>query len=290
MSPIILAVAYRVRCLKLTNCILNQNISRYGNGGGIYSEDYGDLKLTNSNFTANLAEDGASIFSQSSENILIQHCTFDSNISLYSFGAAISCYESNGPATISHNIITGSEGGSGIYILYADAVIDYNNLWDNPGGDYGGWAWPGEGDISVDPNFIDPGYWDDNATPGDTTDDFWVEGNYHLHYDSSCINAGDPDYTPEPDETDIDGESRIRLGRVDMGADEAGSNPADFDENGVVDIVDYCTLSAAWQTGPADIGWNPLCNISQTTDEMINTLDLAAYCDDWLWQAWWHEQ
>jgi hypothetical protein len=76
---------------------------------------------------------------------------------------------------------------------------------------------------------------------------------------------------------------------VDIGADEANSNPADFDENGVVDFVDYGMLSAAWLTEINDTAWNPLCNISHSADETINALDLYAYCNQWLWQAGWHE-
>jgi len=37
---------------------------------------------------------------------------------------------------------------------------------------------------------------------------------------SPCINAGDPCYVGEPGETDIDGDSRVVAGCVDMGADE----------------------------------------------------------------------
>lgn len=65
--------------------------------------------------------------------------------------------------------------------------------------------------------------------------------------------------------------------------------PADFNENGMVDFNDYGFLSATWLTGPNDSTWNPLCNISQPTDDIINALDLSAYCNEWLWQAWWHE-
>ncbi len=47
----------------------------------------------------------------------------------------------------------------------------------------------------------------------------------------------------------MDGEARVRLGRVDMGADEAGSNPADLDEDGRVDMADLGRLAGAWLSG-----------------------------------------
>jgi hypothetical protein len=45
-------------------------------------------------------------------------------------------------------------------------------------------------------------------------------GDYHLRPVSLCINAGDPNYVAEPNETDIDGEARVMWETVDMGADE----------------------------------------------------------------------
>jgi len=82
----------------------------------------------------------------------------------------------------------------------SEAVVTYSNV-------QGGFA--GEGNIDVDPCFVDPGYWDANGTPDDPADDVWVAGDYHLksqagHWDgesgnwvlddvsSPCIDAGDP--------------------------------------------------------------------------------------------------
>ncbi|MCP4712163.1 MAG: hypothetical protein GY869_26365, partial [Planctomycetes bacterium] len=110
----------------------------------------------------------------------------------------------------------------------------------------------------------------------------------HLHYDSPCINAGDPDYTPAPGAVDIDGQPRIRLGRIDMGADEAGSHPADFDENGIIDLVDYNTIAAVMLTQTGDPLWAPACDISTPPDGLINLIDIATCLNGWLWQAPWY--
>jgi len=67
-------------------------------------------------------------------------------------------------------------------------------------------SWPGTGNIDYDPWFVES-----------------EDGDYHLLTDSHCINAGDPNFQAEPNETDIDGETRVMMGRIDMGADE--SNP-----------------------------------------------------------------
>jgi len=69
----------------------------------------------------------------------------------------------------------------------------------------------GQGNIGADPLFVAP----------DSND-------FHLLPDSPCINAGDPDYVAGPDETDIDGELRVMLGRIDMGADEFNPFEIDF--------------------------------------------------------------
>ncbi|MGD8500632.1 MAG: PQQ-binding-like beta-propeller repeat protein, partial [Phycisphaerales bacterium] len=48
------------------------------------------------------------------------------------------------------------------------------------------------------------------------------EADYHLLSSSPCINAGDPDFA-DSTELDIDGQSRVMAGRVDIGADEVVS-------------------------------------------------------------------
>jgi parallel beta-helix repeat protein len=69
-------------------------------------------------------------------------------------------------------------------------------------------GWPGIGNIDVDPAFVDGNNPDPNAR------------DYHLQSDSGCINAGDPNFIPEPNETDLDGKPRLLDGLVDMGAYE----------------------------------------------------------------------
>jgi len=82
------------------------------------------------------------------------------------------------------------------------------------------------GNTGADPCFVDPGYWDAN--------DLWVEGDYHLLEASPCIDAGDPNFVPEPNETDLDGNARVVDGDndgnsvVDMGAFERVPVPAEL--------------------------------------------------------------
>ena len=102
---------------------------------------------------------------------------------------------------------------------------------------------PGVGNINVDPCFVNPGYWDANGTawPDDTDwpwkDDFWVDGDYRLLPDSACINAGEPNYIPEANEADIDGNARVIGGRIDIGAYEF-AEPAFWLDSLVQDVID----------------------------------------------------
>ncbi|MHC4315744.1 MAG: right-handed parallel beta-helix repeat-containing protein [Planctomycetota bacterium] len=61
----------------------------------------------------------------------------------------------------------------------------------------------GVGNITGNPLFVNP-----------------LESDYHILPGSPCINAGDPDYAAEPNETDLDGLPRVIDGRVDMGVYE----------------------------------------------------------------------
>ena len=67
----------------------------------------------------------------------------------------------------------------------------------------------GEGNIDADPLFAQPGYWDDNGTGDNESDDFGVAGDYHLLPGSPCIDAGDNTPVPKDITTDLDGGPRF---------------------------------------------------------------------------------
>ena len=110
---------------------------------------------------------------------------------------------------VSNNIIANAQSGGGILFIQNSGTgydnITYNNIWGNNGGDYleFGNQTGINGNISKDPLFENQSI-----------------DNYHLLYDSPCINAGDPDFTPQSWETDFDNQPRVSLLRVDIGAYE----------------------------------------------------------------------
>ncbi|MHC4500691.1 MAG: choice-of-anchor Q domain-containing protein, partial [Planctomycetota bacterium] len=208
----------------LIRCILVGNIAG-GDGGGMYNRYYNDpasTLMSNCIFVGNLAGGaGGGIYNSGPLQVastLLTNCTFAGNSA--SNGNAIACdsYDQRWPSDF---LITNC-------ILWDGG----NEIWNNDGStititysDVQG-AWPGQGNIEADPCFVDPGYWDSNGTAGDVNDDYWVDGDYHLLPGSPCIDAGDPNYVAEPNETDLDGKPRVLDGDgdgtsvVDMGAYE----------------------------------------------------------------------
>jgi len=96
---------------------------------------------------------------------------------------------------------------------------------------------PGAGCINTDPRFLNPGYWDENGTAEDESDDYWVEGDYHLQMDSPCIDAGNYFYCMQVPSTDLDGMTRMVTAQVDMGCYEYDST-ADRDGDWLADTLE----------------------------------------------------
>jgi hypothetical protein len=56
----------------------------------------------------------------------------------------------------------------------------------------------------------------------------------------------------------------------------------DFDANGEVDFFDFSIFALAWSSSPGDDNWNPRCDISDPSDNVIDELDLDAFTHNWL--------
>ncbi|NIP27663.1 MAG: hypothetical protein GWN67_24265 [Phycisphaerae bacterium] len=188
----------------LTNCIFSGN-KALCNGAGM-SNHRSNPTLNNCLFTGNLAigpggrwGDGGGMYNESYSNPKLNNCTFSGNSAGSEGGGMFNV----GSYPIMTNCIFWGDIPEEIYLYSGTASITYSDI-------QGGWE--GEGNIDVDPCFVEPGYWD--------ADGAWVEGDYHLLMDSVCINAGDPNYVTGPNETDLDGKGRVLCGRIDMGAYE----------------------------------------------------------------------
>jgi hypothetical protein len=80
----------------------------------------------------------------------------------------------------------------------------------------------------ADPLFVRAGRWGDAKDPGkkvrpDDPNAVWVSGDYRLRPMSPSFDAGDPNYLPAADETDLSGKPRLADMAVDLGAYESSA-------------------------------------------------------------------
>ena len=216
----------------LTNCTFIENSARAG--GGLYNET-SNPTLANCVFRGNsVSEQGGGMCSVnkslSGDSPILKNCLFTGNHSGFRGGAIyiLSCEPVLANCTFAENwagegnaIYCKSEDERNIITLTNCILWDYGTeieTWDNNlsiinvsySNIRGGWF--GEGNIDVDPLFVDQLGPDHRSR---TEDD-----NLRLAPVSPCIDTGDPYYDAEPNETDLDGNPRIVTSRVDMGAYE----------------------------------------------------------------------
>ncbi|MCK5269295.1 MAG: right-handed parallel beta-helix repeat-containing protein [Sedimentisphaerales bacterium] len=128
----------------------------------------------------------------------------------------------------------------------------------------------GTGNIDDDPCFVDS-----------------ENDDYHLDWDSPCIDAGDPGMY-YGGKRDIDKHWR-KIGLwTDMGADEYKDcsyiSPADFNEDEIVNLLDFCDFSAHWLYASNDQGWDDLYDLDED-GTIIDIADFALFAEDWLWMS-----
>jgi len=58
--------------------------------------------------------------------------------------------------------------------------------------------------------------------------------------------------------------------------------PGDFLCPDGVNMKDFAILALAWESTSGETGWNPVCDISDPNDNIINEKDLAVFCENWL--------
>jgi parallel beta-helix repeat protein/predicted outer membrane repeat protein len=220
----------------IVNCNLSGNTAEGWVSGGVTCSLKSNPKIINCTISGNSADLGGGICSVWSSPI-VTNCTISSNTAEDEGGAIFCLRDSNLKLTNSilwdNTAIRGNEiylasytdylgriHPSTLTVSYSDVKGGFGEVYVEPNCALN-WAL---GNIDADPCFTEVGYWDVNGV--------WVDGDYRLWADSPCIDAGDPNYVPEPNETDLDGKPRVLDGNedgmavVDMGAYEFGSLPA----------------------------------------------------------------
>ncbi|MBN1764067.1 MAG: right-handed parallel beta-helix repeat-containing protein [Sedimentisphaerales bacterium] len=203
----------------LDSCTIIGNTSN-NYGGGICCEKAGFVRIQNCIINGNSAVIGGAICCYAGGDVVapemeIINSTFHDNRAS-SFCGGIYIYDCPS-AYITNNIITNNANGGGLYCSSSTFTISYNNVWNNSAMNYQGDAAPGVGDISVDPLFTDPGYWDGSD---------WAHGDYQLPSYSPCVDSatnsptgGLPDYDYDENSRPLDGD-RNGQAIADMGAYE----------------------------------------------------------------------
>jgi len=264
--------------LIVTNCTIAKN----EHTGIDCVSDEGNLIITN----CTIAENGyGGIVGRDARNATITNCTIVGNAS-----GGIDYVSDEGNLIITNSIVYNNicSGRPQMHIDAITSAVTYSNVQG---------SWPGIGNIDTDPCFVNPGWLDDNNTPDEPRDDRWVGGDYHLLEDSPCINAGDQNYVPIPNETDLDGRPRIIAGRIDMGAYEFNHVPvADAGPDQIayawLDGIAEVTLDGSGSFDedglPLTYKWSWMVDgeivtsTSTSGDGIVNMLDFAALAKQWL--------
>jgi hypothetical protein len=297
----------------LINCLFQDNQASFG--GGLYTTDDCNPTVMDCTFDNNHADYTGGGLELRDGNPTFARCLIINNTAgKYDWGGAgIDMYQ--GTALFESCTITGNtsnKNGGGMFVWNGFANMYNCTFGDNTAADLGGGIYlfshltgsatlkncilwnPDEVDIegktiTVQYSDIEGGY---AGTGNQNQDPRFVDaagGDYHLRWDSPCMDSGDPAYIPQASQQDIDGEPRImRGGRVDMGSDEVGLKQADFTRNGIVNIADLSIFLNSWLAVEEDANWTVLCDLFM--DQRIDMQDFSLFAQDWLWQADWYEE
>lgn len=186
--------------VSVRNCIVRGNTARYG--GGIINSS---ATLVSCAVFDNTAELGGGVGSQGSSITI--NCTIADNTA--DEGGGVYLFDNVEFPLVQNSIVWGNTPDS-----FAGHLVRSVTFSDIEGG------YEGEGNIDVDPQFVDP-----------------AMGDYRLSRSSPCIEAGDWYFREERVTRDLDGHARWLCERVDMGAYEFGIGDHDCDR--VVDLDDY---------------------------------------------------
>jgi len=205
-------------CAASTITLEGCNVS--GNRAGLSFVGCGRAVIENSVVSGNGRRDNSTVYAVyfNQGTLLIDNSTFVGNVcaGLYS---RKSHWLPSDRVVITNSIFWGNEPNQ--IAGNTDLVtVTYSNIED---------GWPGKGkNVDIDPYFADLGHWDPNGTADNPSDDFWVDGDYHLKSQagrwepttqawamddvtSPCIDSGDPN-------SPIGREPFPNGGRINMGA------------------------------------------------------------------------
>jgi predicted outer membrane repeat protein len=243
----------------VANCRFHGNAAPLGTGGAMYHKT-DSLSVTDSIFSGNTALNGGAVYRLSAT--VIARCTVAGNAASAVCGGV---YNTTASVAIRDCILWGNEDG-GENVQDAQVFLETGNI--NAG--YCCVAGLtdelyGPGNIDADPLFV--------ADPDDGGDGWGVGGNddygdLHLTDASPCVNRGDPAYQSAEGDLDMDGEERLQVCRLDIGADESPYAFGDCNENGIPDACDIVG------------GVSEDCNFNGVPDECDIDEGVSEDCND----------
>jgi len=177
----------------LTNCTFSDNSADYG--GGMYNWNQSDATLSNCTFTGNWADSGGAICNRRESNPILRNCILWGNTASQGDSISLLLYNWAGYTFTAAISVGYSDVEGGYEGVYAETDCTVN--W-------------GEGNIDLDPCFVEPGYWGDANDPNiivepNDPNAVWIDGDYYLLPDSPCIDSGDNNSVPA-DIHDLDGD------------------------------------------------------------------------------------
>ena len=217
-----------------------------GCGGGVYM-DIGEATMSRIQILNNTGEHGAGICVMNESHLYLTSSTLYGNTSDY--GGSINSIAFNGSVSITNSIFRGNFP-TDVTLPYSLSTIRYSNI-----------DWNGEGNINVDPLFIDP-----------------ENEDFNLQLGSPCIDAGI---------ADLDGDGTEDIGYVgsapDMGAFEFGgilgcTDPEADNYDSEANMDDgTCVFGPPEITVSYNTGWNIVGLPMEVEDASYETLFLNAY-------------
>ena len=185
----------------LSNCVVQNNYSGASGGGGVYGGSLTNCVIAN-NATDQFGRQGGGV-----ANATLNHCLVTGNAA--TFGAGVASGTGNN-CTIANNAAIGSGSAAGAFnSIFKNSIIYFNQAFTNA--NISGCALTNcctpslaypkiANSFTNEPSFVD------------------ANGDFHLQYDSPCINAGNNSFASNTN--DLDGNPRIVGGTVDVGAYE----------------------------------------------------------------------
>jgi len=229
-----------VYCFKLSSpvfisTVISGNSAGVWDGGGINATET-ELEMYDCLVSNNSADQGGGIFIGQTSTPIIENCTIVNNSALTHGGGMVGGAFSY--CTVLNTIIANNTGNGGIHFQYSTAAyLTYNDFFNNQAAPVTGNIPVGIGIICmVNANgdscdsyyniFLDPLFY---STAGDSA--------YYLTENSPCIDAGNPQSAPDPDNT-----------IADMGAFY-------YDQSFQIPVVDDLTITV--QGDDICLQWSP---------------------------------